>query len=414
MQNKSKMHWLVVIATCGLMISGVGFPDMSTGVFITPMAESLGVLRGNVALHSTLSLLVKGVAALYVPILLEKFSFKKIITVGVVITAVTNFLLGLSSEIWLFNLLGIIRGTGAGLISYLTLTLIINEWFEKKHGLVMSIVMSFSSISGAVFSPFFTWTISLWGWQLSYQLMGVLTILFALPALLMPFGLDPRDSGYLPYGYEEQKDVSQESVGTISEGVLEKVPALAASLFMVFALLQTALTVLPQHFTGFASSIGLTANFGATLASVTMLTAVIIKLVVGSISDWIGSIKTTVLMMALSFVGLLLLVLAKGNVSLLVGASIFGAVYSIPSVCVPLLTKEFFGNQLFAKLYAKVSFAIMVGSSVAISAIGYIYDFTGTYATAFILGIIILFLNLGILIYLTKKHMKSHSEAPIV
>lgn len=408
LQTNSKKHWLVLIAMCGLAVTGAGLPVMSNGVFITPIADALGVYRGSVAMHNTMTLVFKAILSLYAPVLIHKYSFKKVITAGVLLVGVTNYLIGLTDQIWLFNVLGMLRGVGAGLLAWVPLTMIINQWFEKKHGLVTSIVLSFSSIAGAIFSPIFTTLIGVLGWAQTNRIMGLIAILFGLPAIFLKYTLDPRDSGYLPYGHEPARETHKESRGiefsTASD--LYKVSYVVFGLFMLFALFQTMLTGITQHYPGFAGTIGLSINAGATLMSVTMISSIGFKLLIGWLSDYIGPVKGSLWMLVVMGAGLLLLTISPNLNVLLIGAFLFGAAYTMPSVGVALLTRHFFGVHMYPRLYPRIAFSTSLGSGIAISAIGYIYDYTGSYQPAFVIALVLLVFDLFVLLFVSYKTRK--------
>lgn len=132
MKQKSWKHWLILVIFCGVAMSGVGITVHSSGVFITPIAEELSLYRGTVAMHNTLTLIAKAVMTLYSGKLLEKFKFRNLIITGGLVAGLSNMMLGLVSHIWLFNLFGLLRGMGAGMMTWVPATVIINEWFEEK------------------------------------------------------------------------------------------------------------------------------------------------------------------------------------------------------------------------------------------------------------------------------------------
>lgn len=72
-----------------------------------------------------------------------------------------------------FYLLGALRGAGTALFSMVPLTTILNNWFEEKNGLAMSLSFGFSGIAGAIFSPIFTWLIETTGWENAFILMEI-------------------------------------------------------------------------------------------------------------------------------------------------------------------------------------------------------------------------------------------------
>lgn len=89
------------------------------------------------------------------------------------------------------------------LFSIVPITMIINGWFEKKHGLATSIAFGFSGLGGTLCSPVLSSVISSFNWQMGYLLKAVILLLLCLPAVLYPFSMNAKDEGLLPYGYQE-------------------------------------------------------------------------------------------------------------------------------------------------------------------------------------------------------------------
>lgn len=401
------MHWIVALAMCGLAVSAVGLPVMTNGVFITPIADSLGVYRGSVAMHNTLTLLMKAIMSLYVTRLIHRFGFKHILITGALLGGVSNYLLGWVGSIWLFNILGTLRGIGTGLLAWVPLTIVINEWFSEKHGLVTSIVLSFSSVTGAIFSPVFTSLISRIGWEQSYRIMGLLILIFSLPAILIPFTIDPKESGYLPYGSKELETGKARKIETLVREQDRDVSPYIFILLFIFTLLQTLLIGIPQHFPGFAQTLELSTSVGAAMLSFAMVSSIGFKIGLGYLSDYFGPVKSTISILMLIAASSLIMLFFEIVPMLYAGAFLFGAAFSIPSVSVTLLTKEFFGRYHFTRLYPILAFSTSIGGSISLVAVGFIYDFTGTYALAFVLSLIINLLNAIILFSISYRLKKN-------
>ncbi|MER2063456.1 MAG: MFS transporter, partial [Alkalibacterium sp.] len=280
------------------------------------------------------------------------------------------------------------------------------EWFSEKHGLVTSIVLSFSSITGAIFSPVFTYLIDSLGWEQSYRIMGILIIVFALPAILIPFTVDPRESGYLPYGVDDSKQGKAKERAVIKRDEQREVSMFIFGLLFVFTLFQTLLIGVPQHFPGFAQSIAYSSDVGATMLSVAMVSSIGFKLGLGYVSDRFGPVRSTISILTLIGLSSAILLLFELIPMLYIGSFLFGAAFSIPSVSVTLLTKEFFGRYNFTRLYPILAFSTSLGGSISLAAVGFIYDFTGSYAPAFAVALGINLLNILILFIISRRLKK--------
>ena len=85
-----KKHWSVLICCCGLAAASIGISINSSGVFYTPVSKSLHMLRGTFSMHMTLFSLATAIMSLFVPKLYQKFSFKKILTIRVLVAVGRN------------------------------------------------------------------------------------------------------------------------------------------------------------------------------------------------------------------------------------------------------------------------------------------------------------------------------------
>lgn len=390
---KKYKHWIVLALCCGLSAASIGVSINCSGVFYTPVAEALGLLRGSFAFHMTVFSMVSAFASFVIPMLMKKFTYKTLLISSVVISVIATCLMGkVDSLIW-FYILGAIRGAGTAIFATVPLTMIINNWFVEKHGLATSIVFSFSGVAGTLFSPFLSSCIEKYGWQNAYMIMGIMILVFTLPSIIYPFQLNPLDEGVMPLGGHKE-----EGKKVVNEKKSFNFASLSFIILLVYGLSIAFLTSYTQHFPGYATTLGYNASLGALLVSAGMIGNILFKLLIGVLSDKIGVIKAVITLMCIVLGGVVLLLVNLGDMALILGSFMFGASYAIGAVGMALLTKYFFGVEMYAKVYPSVSFAINMGSAFAFSLVGYIYDFFGSYVYAFILALILLvgcFISIG-------------------
>lgn len=412
--NKNKKHWIVLVICCGLSASSIGICVNAAGVFYAPVAQSLGVLRGTIALQTTFTLLSMSIISLFVPKIMRKYRFKNLLWVHVLIAGLTTIAMAFSRNIVIFQLLGFFRGFSAGLFAVVPLTIIINHWFHKHHGLATSVVLSFSGVAGAVLSPIFTACIQSIGWEATYIVVGIIFIILCLPALLIPFSVNPREEGLMPYGYVEIKE-DESQIKEIKEEKEIKEPfnfiQLSFVCFFIFSILHTAITGITQHLPGFAETMNHSASIGAMLLSAGMIGNIFYKLSIGIVSDRLGPLPASIIMIAINVVSIILLLLWPTNTGvLLFSGFLFGSVYSVAAVGTALLTKQFFGNDNYIHVYPVVSFATGLGGAFSISIVGYIFDFFNSYTYAFIIALFIHAINIVLLLIIIRiMHTKKLS-----
>ena len=130
------------------------------------------------------------------------------------------------------------------------------------------------------------------------------------------------------------------------------------------------------------------------------------KLIIGIISDKFGPICASVMMIVVNMIslGMLMAGMPGSNTLILtVGSLVFGSVYAVGAVGLPLLTRHFFGQENYSQAYAKIGFLTSVGSSLSLTLIGYLYDFTGTYLYMLIFAMAFHIIDLLLLIVIKSK-----------
>ena len=409
MRKSQNARYIIVLFCCCLMAaSSVGVFTNSVGVFYTKVSSDLGVGRGTFALHATLCSLVMGFLCPLTAKLMKQVPFKVLVTGGSLMAAGATVLMSLARNVWIFYLLGIIRGIGLTTFSLMAVTTLITNWFHEKHGLAMGIALSFSGLAGAVFSPLFSHLIETSGWRASFLYMGIIGFALTLPAMFL-LSYDPEQEGRVPYGESTSNRLSE---GTSKASDPQKIWIPAMVLLSLMTLLHTSVTGIAQHFPGISEWRGFGTSIGAVMVSAGMIGNIVSKLVIGSLSDRIGPFKASICMIMVNAFSMTGLLLIKDMPYAAVGLAFFyGTVYSVGAVGIPLLTRKLFGTENYSSAYSIITIFTSVGSASALTIIGLIYDLTGGYTGALAGALSIDLINLGILIVLMRMYQKKGKEA---
>lgn len=89
---------------------------------------------------------------------------------------------------------------------------------------------------------------------------------------------------------------------------------------------------------------------------------------------------------------------------LYIGSFVFGSIYSVGAVGIPMLTRYFFGNTNYAKNYSIIGFLTNVGSASSLTLIGYLFDFTKSYQIVFIIALCFHLINLILLVVICLRY----------
>ena len=413
MNNKNRLKYLLVLVSCCLMAaSSVGVFTNSVGVFYSKVSEDLQIGRGSFAFHATLCSLVMGFLCPVMAKLMKRFRFRPLMIAGSLLSAGATALMSIAGNVWTFYILGAIRGIGMTTFSLMAVTTLITNWFKEKHGLAIGIALSFSGLAGAVFNPLFSAFISGSGWRTAFLWMGIIGFILTIPGMLF-LEYKPEQVGLSAYGAEKEGLAAERHNKELHSGTKIYIPALIVLSLMT--VLHTSVTGIAQHFPGMSEWMGYEAAVGAAMVSAGMIGNIISKLVIGTLSDRIGPFKASMCMIIVNASALILLLLLKGNSPYLMYgvAFLYGTVYAVGAVGIPLLTRRLFGTENYATAYSVITVFTSIGSASALTIIGLVYDFTGGYTGALIGGITIDIINLMILFILTRMYKKTGSEISV-
>lgn len=142
------------------------------------------------------------------------------------------------------------------------------------------------------------------------------------------------------------------------------------------------------------------------MLSAVMIGNITFKLLIGFISDYIGAVKSTVIIIGINAVSIVMLLASTQPTIAIISSFIFGSVFAIPSVLLPLLTTDFFGRERYVRIYPVISFFAGIGGALSMSVVGYVYDFTGSYVPAFITGLVFHGINVLFILVASKQSQK--------
>lgn len=398
---RNRKHWLVLATTCGMAAASIGISINVIAVFYSPVAESLGVLRGNFAFHSTIASLALAFTSLFIPQLIHRFGWKPSLIVGVILALIGTSGMAFTTNMIVFYLLGALRGAGTALFAMVPLTTIVNNWFEEKNGLAMSLSFGFSGVAGAIFSPIFTWLIETTGWENAFILMGILIALLCLPAIIYPYSLHPKEDGYLPYGTSTDEEITHH-MPTKKTFPPFSFASIAFIAILFFSFLHTNIIGISQHLPGFGESLGFSSQVGGWMMSAVMVGNITFKLIIGSLSDTLGIVKSTVLMLAVNILAIIILLTVQHPALLIIGSWLFGSIFCVPAVAFPLLSRQLFGRAAATRVFPVLTFSMGIGGALSVTIVGYIFDFTGSYQVAFFIALGFHIINIALL-YLSVK-----------
>lgn len=416
-KNRSIYHWVILVCCVLTLMFAYSTRIGLAQLFATEILKETGFATSAYFLAGTISSVICIFTGPIAGKLLRGKYMRPTFFICVVGTLVSYACYGFCHSLWQFYLVGALVGIFAMGCCTIPVSVLITNWFEKNRGLMISIAMMGISIGGTVLSPLLSWLIVEFGWRYAYFILCALSLIVLVPIALFVVRRAPQDVGLEPYGHGEETAVSTKKKNvpasnwnaTLKEA--RKTPILW--MFAVGAFLIYFTACFMGHMSYYLQGVGFDAAAVASYISLYSVVAIIGKLVLGRIFDRFGP-KIGILFGSGTFLLFLVgFLFVQGSPMMLYFAAVmYGFGTCTATVAIPIMTTSVFGAKNYSELYGFISAFTMAGSAIGSSAIGFLYDLTGSYRPALTVLAILTALTIVIMfvcINMGQKHVPETS-----
>ena len=194
--------WIIVAVALISMAFWFGI-RANFSVFYVALLEEFGWNRGGSAGVQSMALITYTVMAPLVGGLIDRFGPRRVVVPGILILALGLILCRTIETLAQFYLFyGVVVGTGITCIGIVTYSAILAHWFEKRRGLASGIALSGMGLGTFVLVPLSQSFISMWGWRLTFVVLGGLVLIIALPLNALFLRHKPSEIGQCVDGLE--------------------------------------------------------------------------------------------------------------------------------------------------------------------------------------------------------------------
>ncbi len=385
--NRFRVHyaWLILIGCCMFTLAVLGIVNSCQGLFLIPVTKALGISRAKYSLAITIQGLMGIVTMPIAGRVLPKYNIRVVLTIAVMIFIGGFSGLSLCRNINQFLFLSAILGAAGGFLTFIPVAVLIGNWFQEKQGFALGLAMAFTGIGGAIFNPIGSYFIQFYGWRTSYQLLGIISLLFALPATIGIFRFSPEEMGTTAYG-------SFKAAGNYGLTGMKAKEAFRSSSFVFVVIWCISVGILGgvmYHIPAFVSQWGYSASFGGTIMSIFMLSMTLGKIILGYLNDKLGEVASIAIYGTFTFLGLACFLMSgRGAMWLIIGAALFGPGMALMLVESPIIVRKNFGNADYSVIYAAVSMLFNVISTTSVLVYGIVFDKMQSYVPVFAVIII--------------------------
>lgn len=401
--------WWTVLASGIMMSWGFGVDTYSYGLYIEPLEKEFGWTRAQISSSASLKTVEGGLEGPFGGYITDKYGPRVVNLVGYIIAGLGLCLMYFVNSLWTYLLTwGIMVSIGFNLGMWGPLSTAIANWFVRKRGLATSIARVIIAL-GDSFIPIVILTlITQFNWRIAALISGLLTWIIGIP--LTWFFVKPHRPefyGLMPDGVKVDGEVAREKDALIRAGQEygEKTTgeveftarqAMRTKAFWVgiFAAWPERIAgpLLTMHTVPYLVSVGMDPLAATTVLGFMVLISVPGRLLGGILSDRVSLYRLKYIRIAariIEWFGLIFLAYAR-NIWMAYAYSVFrglGQGINVGSQA-----------QLIARYYGRKSYATIMGIQAMLSIpigafapiyVGWVWDTTGSYSTAFTQAIIL-------------------------
>ena len=382
---KRNYHWIIASIMFIEMLLFGGYLNC-INIFTVPMSEALGISRSSYSLSQLLRNCACFFGTLLVGITCQRFGYRKISILFLILGAGTIVAVGLSQSLAVTCIAYGIFGLTMGVLGTTGAVRFIKDWFHKYQGTVLGIVTMATGFGGSILSKILTGITTRYSWRHAHFFVAGLFLCLAL--LFLFLRNHPEDLGLHPYGLGSPPGKKQTADPTHTQWAghsfqeLLRMPQfylMAACIFLGCLSVYLSFCVIVPHF----QDRGYSADEATNFHSVLLISLSFAKLFGGWLSDKIGAKKVTILTMILAVCGQWLLADPSGSVAGYLGVIMLSVGLLVTSITAPLLTTPLFGYRDFGSITGIFMAMISLGSMLSAPLGNLAHDYLGSYTPAF-------------------------------
>jgi OFA family oxalate/formate antiporter-like MFS transporter len=410
--------WVVVAAAFCVALVAYGI-QYSFGIFLKPLSEDFGS-RTLVSGAASLFMFSRGALAIFTGWVTDRYGPRIIVAIGGFFLGLGLILTSQISAAWqLYLFYGLMGGFGLS-VAFAPLMATVSRWFVSKRGLAIGIVAAGIGAGTAVMSPLAAHLVATYeGWSQPYIILGLLALIIIIPGALL-LRRSPEEKGLLPLGKaeaiagdEENSNIAkkEDSLTSESAGLSLRDAARTRAFWLLLAMIifwSTCVQMTMMHIHSYATDLGISEVVAANFLVVIGISTIIGRPLMGAVSDRLGGKRTLVICLVLQALAMFWLLRATDIWMLYLFAAVFGFAYGGCVPLLPVIAGEIFELKSIGAIVGVQMLGVAIGGAIGPLLGGRIWDVTGNYHLAFMVGGICTIITLILLAFIRAPRKVRH------
>jgi MFS family permease len=382
------------------------------------MEAEFGWGRGALSGAAAISLLLLGAAGPVVGRLADRWGPRRVVGVSLVLLGAGAIGASYVQTLWhVYLTTGLLMALGAGGLALTTGSTVAARWFEARRGVAIGIAAGGMSAGQLVVIPLAT-GLTLWlGWRGSFLWLGLGLLFTVLPIALWLVRDDPADAGLRPYGATGPAQTAVQAAAiqkaqrvSVADAIL--VPQFWLLMATFFVCGYTSNGMVLTHFMPHALEHNFTAMQASSALGVMGAMNMIGTVGSGWLCDRFGRRGPLAIYYFVRGLSLLFLLYVWDVPSLHLWAALFGLNYISTVPPTTTLTANIYGRFSVGELSGWIFFAHQVGSALGAAGAGWIFEWTGSYSSAFVSAAVMAFLAAGMALMIREEPVRVRPLTP--
>lgn len=379
---------LALVVSNGLSIGGIPvFYKFIREEFVASGAVAADQAESFVAFGASLTFLLSGLISPFAGWLIQKFPLKRLMLIGCLILGGGLVLHATASSVTTVYAARLMMGISLGFVGVLPSVVLVTNWFVRRRGAALGILLTGTSIGGVVIPPLATPLIDRFGWRTAMMMLSLLIWLILAPAIAFLVRSRPSDMNLMPDAGEHPTTASESR----TEGLTFS-QALRTPLFWIFAagaaLIFYPIFVTSQQLILQTAKIGFTAWQNTFVLSGLFAVSVAGKFLFGYLSDRFSPLRVVLICTSVMFASTFLLLDLNSTTAVLFLVP-FGLGYGGAFVLIQRLVADLFGERDYPKILGAITIGDTLGAVVGGMITGRLADMYGGDYTVGFYGVIV-------------------------
>lgn len=377
-ENRLSYRWVIVGAVSLIIFVTYGLM-FSYSVFFKPLADAFHWDRAMVSLVYSLSLVIRGAAAIGMGWLADRYGARKLMAfcgvmtgAGLVLSAYVHTFWQLFLTYAVVEAIGLSGAFGIG-------TAMVSRWFTEKRGLALGLASAGSGLGTLLVVPANERLINAFDWNGAFLISGIAAGVLMVAAALLLRPPPATFSALKPHSAGASAPVDKSLGAAIRE------PRMIV-LLLAFLLFFFSIQIIMTHLVNYATDMGIDPLVAATFIGIIGAVSIASRLPSGAAADRFGIHNTLILTRVFLVISFVIVLFTGPLWSFYVFALAFGLPYGAEIPQIPLYIGRYFGSRDLATLVGLCVFVTNIGGALGPWLAGKLYDMTQSYDWAFIAG----------------------------